>query len=151
MALSNLDLLYRQVLVEYSQHPHHYGELAKHTGMGQGANASCGDRIVINVLRAETGLIAEIGWVGQGCAIHQASASMMSDLLVQHSVSEGRALIDQFLQLVRGDTVVQDGLDETVLLAGVQQFPARLPCATQPWHVMRDLLDEEKEVHHGRN
>lgn len=151
MALSNLDLLYRQVLVDYSQHPHHYGELSKRTGVAQGANASCGDRLTLNVLVSEAGVIADIGWIGQGCAIHQASASMMCDLVIQKSVREGCQLIDQFLQLVQGANVAQDRLGETVLLAGVQQFPARVSCATQPWHVLRNILDEEEEVPHGRN
>jgi nitrogen fixation protein NifU and related proteins len=136
--------LYQEVILDHSRHPRHFGPLEHATHHGEGYNPLCGDRINVNLIVGEDGRIKDIKFEGRGCAISQASASLMTDMLAGRTVEEGEKLMDGFLHLVKGEDA--SGLDEDDherlnVMAGVSAFPMRVKCATLAWHTMKSALE----------
>ena len=130
MALSKLDNLYRQVILDHSSHPHHRGTLTESTSRIELNNPTCGDVIELQV-EVKEGIIKNIAFNGNGCSISTASASMMTDAVMGKSVEEAQQLITDFSQLVQGKEVKAiDQLGDAAMLSGVAKFPARIKCAT---------------------
>src|ERR1051326_3326594 len=86
--------LYQEVILDHSRHPRHFGALADATHSGEGYNPLCGDRVKISLLVDGDNRIADIGFEGKGCAISQASASLMTDMLVGRTVDEAEELME---------------------------------------------------------
>lgn len=142
MGLSKLDQLYRQVILDHSQHPHHYGTLDESTRMIELNNPTCGDVIQLHFL-IEGDRIKDIRFSGHGCTISKASASMMTDLMVGKTLEEALQLEKQFSLLVQGEEVQDvEELGDAVLLSGVAKFPARIKCATLSWKALEKALAE---------
>ena len=141
--------LYQEVILDHSRHPRHFGALADATHSGEGYNPLCGDRVTINLILDATGKIADIRFEGKGCAISQASASMMTDLVVGRTVAEAEKLMGGFLHLVKGEDATElKGDDREMLdvMAGVSAFPMRVKCATLAWHTMKSALEGGAEA-----
>ena len=129
MALSKLDNLYRQVILDHSSHPHHRGTLTESTSRIELNNPTCGDVIELQV-EVKEGIIKNIAFNGNGCSISTASASMMTDAVMGKSVEEAQQLITDFSQLVQGKEVKAiDQLGDAAMLSGVAKFPAIIKCA----------------------
>ncbi|MEY8445566.1 Fe-S cluster assembly sulfur transfer protein SufU [Enterococcus ratti] len=142
MALSKLDNLYRQVILDHSSHPHHRGTLTESTGKIELNNPTCGDVIELQIAVKE-GIIENIAFDGSGCSISTASASMMTDAVINKSVEEAHQLIGDFLQLVQGKEVKAiDQLGDAAMLSGVAKFPARIKCATLGWKALEKAMEE---------
>lgn len=136
--------LYQEVILDHSRHPRHFGALEHHTHEGQGHNPLCGDRVTVYLLVDENNIIKEIKFEGRGCAISQASASLMTDMLTGRSVAEAETLMGGFLHLVKGEgtsDLAEDDLDRLQVMAGVSAFPMRVKCATLAWHTMKSALE----------
>lgn len=134
MALSKLDQLYRQVILDHSNHPHHKGLRQEATDhLIEMNNPTCGDVIQLQVFVDEAGTITDVRFDGHGCSISMASASMMSDVLIGKTLKEGQQLAEDFSQLVQGNAVNEAPLADAALLGGVAKFPARIKCATLAW------------------
>jgi nitrogen fixation NifU-like protein len=136
--------LYQEVILDHSRHPRHFGALADATNVGEGHNPLCGDRVKIYLAVDDKGRIADISFEGKGCAISQASASLMTDMLKGRTVAEAEKLMGGFLHLVKGEDARElDGDDREVLdvMAGVSAFPMRIKCATLAWHTMKSALE----------
>jgi nitrogen fixation NifU-like protein len=89
--------------------------------------------------------IADIKFEGRGCAISQASASLMTDMVMGRTVAEAETLMGGFLNLVKGDDAAElpeDDMDRLNVMAGVSAFPMRVKCATLAWHTMKSALEE---------
>ncbi|MER2041950.1 MAG: Fe-S cluster assembly sulfur transfer protein SufU [Desemzia incerta] len=142
MGLSKLDQLYRQVILDHSQHPHHYGTLDESTHTIELNNPTCGDVIQLHFL-IEGNRITDIRFSGHGCTISKASASMMTDLMVGKTLEEALQLEKQFSLLVQGEEVQDvEELGDAILLSGVAKFPARIKCATLSWKALEKALSE---------
>lgn len=140
MGLSKLDQLYRQVILDHSQYPHHHGMLKDPTDSIELTNPTCGDVIQLQLV-IEDQRVKEIRFNGTGCTISKASASMMTDAVIGKTIEESFHLIDQFSLLVQGNEVPDsDNLGDAVLLNGVAKFPARIKCATLPWKALEKSL-----------
>ena len=139
MTTNQLDYLYRQVVMAHAADPHHYGEIANPTNQKTGYNPSCGD-VVRLTLTVNDDQITAIAFQGEGCTISKASASMMTDLIVNQPLSAVPSLINTFSELVRGDCEHPSELGEARLLAGVSRFPARIKCAQLPWQTLSGAL-----------
>jgi nitrogen fixation NifU-like protein len=137
--MSLLDELYRETLMRHYQHPHNFGELAGASLDVQGHNPSCGDRVRL-MLRLEDGRIAEARFLGQGCAISTASASMMTDLITGKAVGEALELAQRFRAMVVEGAPPAPELGELGVLAGVHRLPARVKCATLAWNALEQAL-----------
>ena len=136
--------LYQEVILDHSRHPRHFGKLEHATNTAQGYNPLCGDRVTIYLMVGKDDRIADVKFEGKGCAISQASASLMTDMIVGRTVAQAEKLMGGFLNLVKGEKV--EGLDqddrETLnVMAGVSAFPMRVKCATLAWHTMKSALE----------
>ena len=135
--------LYQDVILDHSRHPRHFGPLPEATHMGEGYNPLCGDKVKIYLVLDTANRIADIKFEGKGCAISQASASLMTDMLVGRTVDEAETLMGGFLHLVRGEdtALAGDDRDRLDVMAGVSAFPMRVKCATLAWHTMKSALE----------
>ena len=136
--------LYQEVILDHSRHPRHFGKLEHATNTAQGYNPLCGDRVTVYLIAGQDSRIADIKFEGKGCAISQASASLMTDMIVGRSVSEAEKLMGGFVNLVKGETVEglnKDDRETLNVMAGVSAFPMRVKCATLAWHTMKSALE----------
>jgi len=144
--MSDLDTLYRELILDHSKHPQHFG-LAEEDGAhatSHQKNPVCGDEITLRA-RVETDgeTIRDVTWEGSGCSISQASASMLSDLVEGMSRGEAATLIEGFREALRSRGQIE--LDEDVYgdaaaLTGVSKFSARVKCAMLAWVALEDAL-----------
>ena len=137
--------LYQDVILDHSRHPRHFGSLPQATHTGEGHNPLCGDRVKIYLVLDGANRIADIKFEGKGCAISQASASLMTDMLVGRTITEADKLMGGFLHMVKGEADIGElNADDRELLevmAGVSAFPMRVKCATLAWHTMKSALE----------
>lgn len=144
--MSDLDTLYRELILDHSKHPQHFG-LAEEEGASATShqrNPVCGDEITLRARVAVDGeTIRDVTWEGSGCSISQASASMLSDLMDGITRDEARTLIEGFREALRSRGQLE--LDEDVYgdaaaLTGVSKFSARVKCAMLAWVALEDAL-----------
>lgn len=136
--------LYQEVILDHSRHPRHFGPMEHPTHSGEGYNPLCGDRVKIYLSVDKDDRIADIKFEGKGCAISQASASLMTDMLVGRTVAEAEKLMGGFLHLVKGEDAGElppDDREKLDVMAGVSAFPMRVKCATLAWHTMKSALE----------
>jgi nitrogen fixation NifU-like protein len=100
---NSLRELYQEVILDHSRHPRHYGALETATHKAEGYNPLCGDRVIVYLVLDGSGRVTDIKFEGKGCAISQASASLMTDLLAGKSPAEAERVIQGFLHLVKGE------------------------------------------------
>jgi nitrogen fixation NifU-like protein len=150
MALSDdLRDLYQQVILDHSRSPRNHGQLH---GEGcvhvHGDNPTCGDEIDVWVKFAADGGVEDIKFEGQGCAISQASASMMTVKMKGADAEKLKALIQDFRATVTGEGTIkdEDALGELALLEGVQKFPQRVKCATLAWRAVEQAMQQKGEA-----
>ncbi len=144
MALSKLDNLYRQVILDHSSYPHHHGSLGKSNVKVEMNNPTCGDVIHLEV-DVEDGVIKDIAFDGSGCSISTASASMMTDAVIGKNIEEVGDLAHLFSELVQGKEVPEaERLGEAEVLQGVSKFPTRIKCATLAWKALDKALHESE-------
>jgi nitrogen fixation NifU-like protein len=137
--------LYQDVILDHSRHPRHFGALPEATHTGEGHNPLCGDRVKIYLVLDNANRIADIKFEGKGCAISQASASLMTDMLVGRTIAEADKLMGGFLHMVKGEANIgelnADDRERLEVMAGVSAFPMRVKCATLAWHTMKSALE----------
>ena len=139
---TELEELYQQVILDHSKRPRNFGPLADAVHV-HGDNPSCGDEIDLHVKFAPDGSVADIKFTGQGCAISQASASMMTLKLKGRPRADAEAMARAFHDLVtKPDTEAPRELGDLRLLAGVQKFPQRVKCAMLAWRAFEQALHE---------
>ena len=137
----DLEELYQEVILDHSRRPRNFGALEKPDVLVHGDNPACGDEIHLGVQFATDGKLQEIKFNGQGCAISQASASMMTGKLKGKSREEAAAMARAFKGLVTSETAEQmKGLGDLQLLQGVRKFPQRVKCAMLPWRALEQAL-----------
>jgi nitrogen fixation NifU-like protein len=136
--------LYQEVILDHSRHPRHFGVLDDATHTGEGHNPLCGDKVKIYLHVDANDKISGISFEGKGCAISQASASLMTEMLEGRTVAEAEKLMGGFLHLVKGEDAGEltgDDRDRLDVMAGVSAFPMRVKCATLAWHTMKSALE----------
>lgn len=141
---NSLRELYQEVILDHSRHPRHSGVLANATHKAEGYNPLCGDRVTVYLALDEAGRVADIKFQGKGCAISQASASMMTDLLLGRSKEDAEKLMQGFLHLVKGEDAAGLSADdrETLdVMSGLSEFPMRVKCATLAWHTFKSAVE----------
>ena len=133
---------YNEILTDHNLYPGHKFELAGATHSHEGINPSCGDDIVLN-LKIENGVIVDGSYTGSGCAISQASADMMLDLIIGKTVEEAQRLRDIFMRMIKGSVTDEEltELDEAGALKDISHMPARVKCAVLGWRTMGEMLD----------
>ena len=137
--------LYQQVILDHSRKPRNFGELPPPCVHAHGDNPACGDEVDVYARFDEDHRISEIKFSGQGCAISQASASMMTLKVKGKTPSEAAVLAEDFRRVVTGDgeATNSEALGELQLLEGVQKFPQRVKCAMLAWRALEQALAGE--------
>ena len=136
---------YNTILTEHNLHPLHKQGLKDANLALEGVNPSCGDDIVLQ-LKVEDGKITDGAFAGSGCAVSQASADMMLDLIIGKTKEEALKLSDLFLKMIHGEATPEEieQLEEASSLQDISHMPARVKCAVLGWHTMEEMLDEKK-------
>jgi nitrogen fixation NifU-like protein len=137
--------LYQEVILDHSRHPRHYGAMHGASHKAEGYNPLCGDRVTVYLQLDADGRVADITFEGKGCAISQASASMMVDMLKGRSQAEAEKLMQGFLHLVKGENasdLAEDDRERLEVMGGISEFPMRVKCATLAWHTYRNAVEE---------
>jgi nitrogen fixation NifU-like protein len=142
--MEELRELYQQIILEHYRNPRNFGQLSEATHRAEGNNPLCGDRLTVE-LRVLGDRIEDIRFRGSGCAISQASASVMTTLVKGVTVEEAEALFERFHRIVLGEAE-PEALDLLAAFAGVREFPSRVKCATLAWHTLRAALHNVAEV-----
>ncbi len=145
--MPDLRELYQETILDHSKRPRNFHELPDASAKAVGHNPLCGDRVTV-YLRVEDGTIADVAFVGQGCAISKASASLMTDAVKGKSTAEAHALFQRFHKMVtaRPDDSVDASLGKLAVLSGVCEFPVRVKCASLPWHTLEAALEAKTET-----
>ncbi|MCA9506651.1 MAG: SUF system NifU family Fe-S cluster assembly protein, partial [Myxococcales bacterium] len=126
--------------------PRNFRAIEHPTHVGEGYNPLCGDRITLQLV-LDGDDIRDMAFQGAGCAISTASASTMTEALIGRSVTEARAMLEEFLQMVKGEGEPDlDALDKLAVFSGVSEFPMRVKCATLAWHTLTAALEGREAV-----
>ncbi len=138
-----MDSFYNEVLTEHNLHPEHKHELEGANYELLGVNPSCGDEITLK-LKVEDNIIKEGSYVGDGCAISQASADMMLDLIIGRPKEEALHLADVFSRMIK-DKISEEELEELEeagVLQNISHMPARVKCAMLGWRTLKTMFEE---------
>lgn len=134
---------YNEILTDHNLHPGHKHDLPDANLILEGVNPSCGDDIWLK-LKVEGDTITDGAFVGDGCAISQASADMMLDLIIGKTKEEALKLGEIFLRMIKGEVTEEelDQLEEASILKDIAHMPARVKCAVLGWHTMEEMLEK---------
>ena len=137
----DLGALYQEVILDHNRAPRNFGELTGASASAAGVNPLCGDEVTV-WLKVENGTSADASFVGTGCAISKASASMMTQAIKGKSLAEADVLFAGFHGMVTGQPRDDDmtALGKLKVFSGVARFPSRVKCASLAWHAMREAL-----------
>ena len=137
---------YNEILIDHNMHPAHKHELPDADLEMRGYNPTCGDDITLR-LKVSEGVVVDGAFTGSGCAISQASADMMLDLVIGKPKEEALRLSDIFLRMIKGNASEEeiDELEEACVLQDVSHMPARVKCAVLGWHTLEQMLEDEEE------
>jgi nitrogen fixation NifU-like protein len=140
--------LYQEVILDHSRKPRNFGEPTGANRQAQGMNPLCGDRAIV-YLSLDGDTVKDAGFVGSGCSISTASASMMTESIKGKTRAEVEALFQTFHDLVTKDPGGRHGhgadLGKLAVFSGVGEFPARVKCAILAWHALRAALQGEAQ------
>jgi nitrogen fixation NifU-like protein len=139
-----LESLYQEIILDHYRHPHGKGLREPYDAQVHHVNPLCGDEVTMRVSLKGAGgeaTVADISYDALGCSISQASASVMTDLVVGKTVGEAMTIGDEFLRLMqsKGEGVPdEDVLGDAVAFEGVAKYPARIKCALLGWMAWKD-------------
>ena len=143
--MSELSELYQQVILDHNKKPRNFQRLEGANRMSEGFNPLCGDQLTVYMLMDE-GVVRDLSFVGTGCAISKAAASMMTQAVKGKTREEALVLFKEFHRMVTGeldDSAETHHLGRLTIFAGVRDFPARVKCASLPWHTMHAALNDQ--------
>jgi len=151
-AFDELRDLYQEVILDHGRHPRNHRRLADADRSAKGDNPICGDRVEVFLRLGPDGRIAEAAFDGRGCAISQASASLMTEIVPGRTAEEARAISAALRTLARTGTcpvcegAVAEAMERLTPLGGVSEYPSRVKCATLAWHALDAALSSEGKV-----
>ena len=145
----NLQGLYEGVILELGRHPHNRRAMADCNHVAYGENVSCGDAVAVFLKTDDEGVIRDIAFDGQSCAIATASASLMTQVLAGKTPTQVKCLFDRFHALVTGgEEAPGNGMsaewEQLAALSGLRDYPARLKCAMLAWDTLLAALQNPK-------
>lgn len=144
---NDLRELYQEIILDHNRRPRNHGRLPEANREAEGHNPLCGDQVTVTLV-TEDGLVKDVAFEGQGCAISTASASLMTEAIKGHTLEEVERIFREFQAMVTETGEPQDhsSLGELEVLAGVREHPVRIKCATLPWHTLHAALSGEEKV-----
>jgi nitrogen fixation NifU-like protein len=141
--MTDLSDLYQEVILDHYRHPRNFRVLENADRSAEGYNPLCGDRLTVFV-KLNGDVIEDLSFQGSGCAISQASASVMTAVVKGKTIGELKTLFERFRSLVTGEDEEADleELGELAAMSGVRDFPSRVKCATLGWHTVTAALEQ---------
>jgi nitrogen fixation NifU-like protein len=141
-----MESMYQEIILDHYRNPHHKGLRDEYEAEVHHVNPTCGDEVTLRVHLSDTALgenavIEDVSYASQGCSISQASASVLTDLVIGKKIGEAFAIHEAFLELMQsrgGSAGDEDVLEDAVAFAGVSKFPARVKCALLSWMALKD-------------
>lgn len=146
--MSELEELYQEMIMDHNRNPRNFRNLENASHSSNGFNPFCGDSVDV-YLKIENELVIDASFQGSGCAISQASASMMTESVKGKSISGAKAIFNAFHSMItRGPDghFNPEGLDDLEVLSGVSEYPIRIKCATLSWHTLKAALDQQGKI-----
>lgn len=131
--------LYQELIFDHNRHPRNFHAMVDADHFAEGHNPLCGDQLAV-YLRIGDGIVEDISFVGQGCAISTASASLMTEAVKGRTVAEVEALFKEFHAQLTDATSAGRDMGKLGVLTGVREFPTRVKCATLAWHTLHNAL-----------
>src|SRR5688500_13179527 len=141
--MSDLFELYQEMILDHNRAPRNFRQMEDATSRARGHNPLCGDNVTIYV-KLDGDRIVDVSFEGSGCAISKASASMMTGALKGKSKQEAEALFERVHDMLTreaGSTIDLESMGKLAVLSGVSEFPARVKCASLPWHTVHTALN----------
>lgn len=144
--MSDLRELYQEVILDHNKRPRNFRVAEPHTHHADGYNPLCGDKVTIYA-DVEDGVVKDLSFQGEGCAISTASASILTEAVKGKTLEEAQSLFEQFHDLVTlDDAEAGPELGKLAVLAGVKDYPNRVKCATLAWHTLHAALEDHESV-----
>lgn len=145
--LDELRDLYQEVVFDHNRNPRNFRVMEDANRTVDGFNPLCGDRITLYA-KVEDGIVSDVSFQGQGCAISTASASLMTEIVKGKTEAEAEELFEIFHRITTGqdEAFNIEDLGKLAVLAGVRAYPARVKCATLAWHSLQAALKNQTAV-----
>ncbi len=146
--MSEINELYQEVILDHNKNPRNFREMESATNTADGHNPLCGDALKVYV-EMEDEKVKDVAFLGSGCAISKASASIMTQTVKGKSREEAEKMFDEFHRMVTGELdeeADENSLGKLKIFAGVREFPARVKFASLSWHTLHAALHGEEEV-----
>ena len=146
--MADLNELYQGVILDHNRSPRNFREIDDTPHHAEGHNPLCGDNLKVWV-ELDGDVIADASFIGDGCAISKASASLMTQAVKGKSVSQAKELFTSFQKLVTGKASPEESkeiLGKLILFAGVSEFPVRVKCASLSWHTLNAALEDAPDA-----
>ncbi|MBZ0271450.1 SUF system NifU family Fe-S cluster assembly protein [bacterium] len=143
--MSDLRELYQEVILDHNKNPRNFHDMPEATNRADGFNPLCGDKVTI-FLKLDGDRIADVSFIGSGCAISTASASLLTQALKGKTLGEANALFSVFHELVTGDPTDEPDISRAgklAVFAGVREYPTRVKCATLAWHTLQAAVERK--------
>ena len=145
----NLEKLYQQTILEYSNRKDLKREMDSPTYIERGHNPNCGDDLTLEIKLNSDNIIEDAAFLGNGCAISSASTAMLIDLIKGKSIEEAKEETDIFFKMMGQKEKLNSDemkkLGDAVLMEYVANMPARIKCATLSWHSLKVIIDKNEE------
>ena len=149
--MEDLNNVYNELIMEHSMNSYNKKKLENADYCEVGHNPNCGDEITLE-LKLNGDIIEDMAFSGHGCAISQASTSIMIDVLKGKTIKEAKEIIKTFMDMIKRETKSEEELEkleEAIAFRNVANMPARVKCALLAWHTIEDMLDEDNNQ--GKN
>lgn len=144
--MEDLTEVYNELIMEHSMNSYNKKKLENADYCEIGHNPNCGDEITLEV-KLNGNVIEDMAFSGHGCAISQASTSIMIDTLKGKTIDEAKEIIKTFIEMIKRETTGEEELkklEDAIAFRNVANMPARVKCALLAWHTIEDMLDKNK-------
>ncbi len=136
----SVESMYQEIILDHYRHPHHKGLREPYDAEVHHTNPTCGDEVTLRV-KLDGDIVADVSYDSEGCSISQASASVLTDLVIGRSIESAMGTAEEFLALLQSKgqrEPDEDVLEDAVAFAGVARYPARVKCALLSWMAWKD-------------
>ena len=144
--MSEIDEMYNDLIMEHSMNSYNKKKLDHGDLCSKGHNPNCGDEIEIELI-LDGNVIKDMAFTGHGCAISQASTSIMIDTLKDKTIEQAKEIIEDFIKMIKRENLSEEEyskLEDAIAFKNIANMPARVKCALLAWHTLEDLLNEKK-------
>ena len=146
--MDKLEEVYNDLIMEHSMNSYNKKKLDDANYCELGHNPNCGDEISIE-LKLDGDVIEDMAFTGHGCAISQASTSIMIDTLRAKTIDQAKEIIETFIEMIKREITDEkelEKLEDAIAFRNIANMPARVKCALLAWHTMEDILDKNNRV-----